>query len=188
MLVPWKRGNSSVRYVIRTEPGYRDEVMPQIEEMLASSSSERIIRNVMTMEDTRKRSYRGDSAMVKLLVFVVALLTAITSLGIVGLASFSVARRTKQIGTRRALGASRSSILRHFMLENFLISSVGVTGGALLTVALNVWMVQTFDLTPINWYLVPVAMVVLWVVGQLAVFGPARRASMVSPALATRAV
>ena len=188
MLVPWKRGNSSVRYVIRTEPGYRDEVMPQIEEMLASSSSDRIIRNVMTMEDTRNRSYRGDSAMVKLLVFVVALLTAITSLGIVGLASFSVARRTKQIGTRRALGASRSSILRHFMLENFLISTVGVTGGALLTVALNIWMVQTFDLTPINWYLVPVAMVVLWVVGQLAVFGPARRASMVSPALATRAV
>jgi putative ABC transport system permease protein len=188
MLVPWKRGNSAVRYVIRTDPGYRDEVMPQIEEMLAGSSSDRIIRKMSTMEDTRQRSYRGDSAMVKLLVFVVALLTAITSLGIVGLASFSVARRTKQIGTRRALGASRPAILRYFMLENFLVSSVGVVAGALLTVALNIWMVQTFDLTPIKWYLVPIAMVVLWIVGQLAVFGPARRASLVSPALATRAV
>ena len=51
-------------------------------------------------------------------------------LGIVGLASFNVARRTKQIGTRRALGASRPAILRYFLLENFLVSCVGITGGA----------------------------------------------------------
>ena len=120
--------------------------------------------------------------MVKLLVFVVSLLTAITSLGIVGLASFSVARRTKQIGTRRALGATRPAILRYFMLENFVISSVGVTVGALLAVGLNIWMVKTFGLDPIAWYLVPLAMIVLWIVGQVAVYGPARRASMVSPA------
>ena len=126
--------------------------------------------------------------MIKLLIFIVSLLTAITSLGIVGLASFSVARRTKQIGTRRALGATRLAILRYFMLENFLISSVGVIGGAMLAVGLNIWMVQTFELAPIAWYLVPAAMLSLWIVGQLAVYGPARRASMVSPAVATRAV
>ena len=126
--------------------------------------------------------------MVKLLLFVVGLLTAITGLGIVGLASFSVARRTKQIGTRRALGASRPAILRYFMLENFVVSSVGVFGGAILAVSLNIWMVQAFDLAPIAWYLIPSAMIILWLVGQIAVFGPARRASLVSPAIATRAV
>jgi len=73
------------------------------------------------------------------------------------------------------------------MLENFVISSVGVLAGALMAVGLNIWMVQVFGLTPIAWYLVPMAMIVLWLVGQLAVFGPARRASTVSPALATRA-
>ena len=188
MLVPLKRGSSAVRYVIRSEPGYRDEVIPQIEEMLASGSSDRIVRSMRTMEETRERSYLQDSAMVKLLVFVVALLTAITSLGIVGLASFSVARRTKQIGTRRALGASRPAILRYFMLENFVVSSVGVGGGALLAVGLNIWMVQAFDLAPIAWYLIPTAMIILWLVGQIAVYGPARRASLVSPAIATRSV
>jgi len=187
MLVPLKRGSSSARYVIRAEPGYRDEIMPQIEDMLATSSNDRIIRNLKTMEETRKRSYQQDAAMVKLLAFIVGLLTAITGLGIVGLASFSVARRTKQIGTRRALGATRAAILRYFMLENFVISSVGVLAGALMAVGLNIWMVQVFGLTPIAWYLVPMAMIVLWLVGQLAVFGPARRASTVSPALATRA-
>ena len=188
MLVPFKRGENFARYVIRTKPGYRDEVIPQIEQMLAESNKGRIIRHTRTMAEVRKRSYLEDSAMVKLLVFIVSLLTAITSLGIVGLASFSVARRTKQIGIRRALGATQLAILRYFMLENFLVSSVGVLAGAMLAVALNIWMVQTFELTPVAWYLIPAAMLVLWIVGQLAVYGPARRASMVSPAVAPRAV
>jgi putative ABC transport system permease protein len=126
--------------------------------------------------------------MIKLLVFIVSLLTAITALGIVGLASFSVARRTRQIGTRRALGASRPAIVRYFMLENFMVSSVGILAGGILAVAMNIWMVQTFDLTPIAWYIIPLAMVVLWLVGQGAVYGPARRASLVPPAVATRSV
>jgi putative ABC transport system permease protein len=188
MLVPWKRPNDFARYLIRAEPGYRDEVMPEIEEMLASSGSGRVIRGMRTMEETRQRSYLRDSAMVKLLVFIVTVLTAITGLGIVGLASFSVARRTKQIGTRRALGATRMAILRHFMLENFVISTVGVTAGAAMAIGINLWMVEAFGLERIAWYLIPVAMLILWCVGQLAVYGPARRATMVPPALATRSV
>ena len=188
MMVPMKRGDGFARYVIRTEPGSRDAVIPQIEKMLAEGNTGRIVDGTRTMTETRHRSYLGDSAMIKLLVFIVSLLTAITSLGIVGLASFSVARRTKQIGTRRALGATRPAILRYFMLENFLISSVGVVTGAILAVGLNIWMVQVFDLTPIAWYIIPAAMVALWAVGQFAVYGPARRASLVSPAIATRAV
>jgi putative ABC transport system permease protein len=166
----------------------RDAVIPQIEKMLAEGNTGRIIDGTRTMTEIRVGAYEGDVAMIKLLVFIVSLLTAITSLGIVGLASFSVARRTKQIGTRRALGASRPAILRYFMLENFLISSVGVISGAIMAVGLNMWMVQAFDLTPITWYIIPAAMLALWVVGQFAVYGPARRASRVSPAIATRAV
>ncbi len=188
MLVPMRRGSSFARYVIRTEPGSRDALIPQIEKMLAERNTGRIIDGTRTMAEIRHRAYLDDSAMIKLLVFIVSLLTAITGLGIVGLASFSVARRTKQIGTRRALGATRPAILRYFMLENFLISSVGVVTGAILAVGLNIWMVQTFDLTPITWYIIPAAMLALWVVGQFAVYGPARRASLVSPAIATRAV
>ncbi len=188
MLVPMKRLESGVRYVIRTQPGYRDEVMPQVEKMLAESNTGRIVRSMKTMTETRQRSYLEDSAMIKLLIFVVSMLTAITGLGIVGLASFSVARRRTQIGTRRALGATRTAILRYFMLENFIISSVGVITGAIIAVGMNIWMVQAFDLTPIAWYVIPLAMLALWLVGQMAVFGPARRATMVSPAVATRAV
>ena len=187
MLVPQRREGTG-RYVIRTEPGMRDRLMPEIEDMLATRSKERIVRSVSTMDETRKLAYVGDAAMIKLLTFVIVLLTAITGLGIVGLASFSVTRRTRQIGIRRALGATRPAIVRYFMVENFIVSSVGIVVGGMLAIALNVFMVQAFALTPLAWYVIPIAMIVLWVVGQIAVAGPARKASNVSPAIATRSI
>ena len=60
--------------------------------------------------------------------------------------------------------------------------------GAGLTIGLNILMIETFSLTRIAWYLVPVAMLMLLAVGQAAVLGPARRASAVPPAVATRTV
>jgi putative ABC transport system permease protein len=116
------------------------------------------------------------------------LLIAVTALGIVGLASFSVNRRTRQIGTRRALGASRIAIMRYFMTENFIISLAGVLVGSALTIGLNMVMIETFSLTRIAWYLVPTAMLMLCVVGQIAAFGPANRASSIPPAVATRTI
>jgi putative ABC transport system permease protein len=188
MLVPNHTLFGGTRYIIRTEPGRRDELMPQVEKFLADSNKGRIVRSMRSMDETRERSYREHDSMIKILSFTIALLIAITSLGIVGLASFSVNRRTRQIGTRRALGATRSAILRYFMTENFLISLVGVLIGAALTVGLNIVMIEAFSLTRIAWYLVPAAMLVLLAVGQAAVLGPARKASTVPPAVATRTV
>jgi putative ABC transport system permease protein len=187
MLIPLRRADDYVRYVIRAEPGYRDELIPLIEERL-SENKDRIIEDVRTMNEVRHRSYLGDAAIVTMLTFIVVLLTAITGFGIVGLASTSVSRRTRQIGVRRALGATRPAILRYFMIENFIVSSVGIIVGGILAVALNIAMVQAFELTPLAWYVVPIAMIVLWIVGQAAVAGPARRASNISPAIATRSI
>ena len=188
MLVPQRRDDEFVRYVIRTEPGYRDELMPQIEEMLASSNTDRLIQSIRTMDDVRKMAYLGEAGVVTMLKFVVGLLTIITGLGIVGLASFNVSRRTRQIGIRRALGATQTAIIRYFMVENFVVSSIGIAAGAILAIALNMFMVDAFALEPMAWYVIPAAMIALWIVGQLAVTGPARRASRITPAIATRSI
>lgn len=188
MLVPSRTLFGASDYIIRTEPGMRDELMPQVEELLATSNKGRIIRRVRSLDEIRERAYRGESSMIKILTFTIVLLIAVTSLGIVGLASFSVNRRTRQIGTRRALGASKLAILRYFMTENFIISGVGVLIGAALTIGLNILMIETFALERIAWYLVPVAMLLMLGIGQAAVYGPARKASSVPPAVATRNV
>lgn len=179
---------SSTRYFIRTEAGQRDTLMPLIEEALASSNKQRIIRGLRSIEETRERSYRGDAAMIKILSTTMVVLTIVTGLGIVGLASFSVNRRKKQIGTRRALGASQGAIVRYFMVENFLISTVGVILGAVATIGLNMLLVNMFSLNALDWYFVPAGMLVLWVVGQIAVFGPAKKAANIPPATATRTI
>lgn len=188
MLVPQRRTSELQRYVVRAEPGYRDELMPQIEELLANSNMDRLIRDMTTIVQVKKLSYLGDIAMVKILSFVVALLTIITGLGIVGLASFNVSRRTRQIGIRRALGATKPAIVRYFMVENFIVSSIGLAIGAILSVALNLVMVEAFALQPLAWYVIPVAMIALLAVGQVAVAGPARKASNITPAIATRSI
>lgn len=180
--------DGSSNYMIRTEPGFRDEIMVQVEELLAASGHQRIVRNNQSFEYTRNESYRIDNLMTSILKVVIATLMFITSLGIVGLAVFSINRRRKQIGTRRALGATRPAILGYFLVENALISGIGVAVGAALTIAFNMFLVQTFNMPRIDWYYTPLGMLALIILGQLAVIGPARNASMITPALATRSV
>jgi putative ABC transport system permease protein len=112
----------------------------------------------------------------------------ITGAGIIGLTSFWVGQRRKQIGIRRALGATRRDILRYFQTENLLIAGAGVVAGAVLAVGLNLWMMRqlAMDRMPLPYVLAGV--VVLLLLGQGAVFAPARRASRVSPVEATRSV
>jgi putative ABC transport system permease protein len=186
LIVPQRRIGQFQRYVVRTEPGQRDRLVAEVEELLATSNKYRIIQAVQTMEEVRRQSYLSDSAMIKMLGFIVTLLIIITGLGIVGLASFNVSRRTRQIGIRRALGATKTQVVNHFQLENLLVSGAGIVLGAALAIGLNLYMVNAFSLEPMAWYVVPAAMLAMWLVGQLAVLGPARRASQVSPAIATR--
>jgi putative ABC transport system permease protein len=188
MLVPFQRESKGSYYFIRTEAGRRDELMPIIEKALAQSDKERIIRRVTTTEDTRNRSYQQHNATNKILTTVVITLTLITGFGIVGLAIFSINRRTKQIGTRRALGATKGQIMRYFMMENFIISTFGNIIGCIGAIGLNMWLVNTFNLSPIGIELIVFGVIALFIVGQIAVLYPARKAALIAPATATRTI
>jgi ABC-type antimicrobial peptide transport system permease subunit len=61
-----------------------------------------------------------------------------------------VAQRRRQIGIRRALGATRLAALRHFQKENLIIANVGVLIGILLAVALNLWLVSRFEMVRLD--------------------------------------
>lgn len=185
-LVPSQLESKGSRLFIRTEPGRRDALMPIIEKMLADSDKQRIIRNVKTMAQTRDDSYREHRATNNILLTVIIVLTLITGFGIVGLAMFSINRRTRQIGTRRALGASQWQIMRFFMLENLLVSSLGVLLGVGGAIGLNIWLVSTFSMTPLTPGLLLIGSAALLAVGQLAVSYPALLAARISPATATR--
>jgi putative ABC transport system permease protein len=176
------------RYLLRTEPSRRDEVLKAAVAALERSKRSRIILDQDTITDIASEYYRQDKAMVWLLASVCAALLVVTALGIVGLASFWVQQRTKQIGVRRALGATRTQVLRYFQTENFLLTTIGIVLGMLGAFGLNQLLMTHYELPRLPVPYLPIGALVLWLLGQIAVFGPARRAAAVPPAIATRSV
>ena len=124
----------------------------------------------------------------KMLSTVIGLLLVVTALGIVGLTSFSVTERTRQIGTRRALGASKGEIVGYFLVENWMITGIGLLFGLLLTYGLNFALVNLANGAKLDLGLVAGGAILLWLTGILAALVPAIRATGVAPEVATRTV
>ena len=177
-----------LHYLLRTEPGRRAEVLQAAVAALKKADPNLLVVNEDTFEEIRAGFFEQDRAMAWMMVVVIALLLLVTALGIVGLASFWVQQRTKQIGVRRALGATRGQILRYFQTENFLLATVGIILGMLMAYGINQLLMAKYELPRLPLHYLPIGAVSLWVLGQLAVFGPARRAAAVPPAVATRSV
>ncbi len=188
MILPVRLGGGWGFFALRTDPADRDTVIKAATAALREASPNRIVISARTLEDLRGRYFKQDRVMAGLLIAVVVSLLVVTALGIVGLASFWVQRRRRQIGIRRALGATRRDILRYFQLENFLIVSVGIVLGMLGAFAISGWLMRQYELPGLPLYYLPASAVTLWLLGQLAVLAPALRAASVPPATATRTV
>jgi putative ABC transport system permease protein len=188
MLTPMVGPGPGLRYIVRTEPGQIDAAMTAVETALRQRDPNRVIGKLKKMSEHKQASYAGDSLMAVTLTVVTGLVLVFSSLGIFGLATFNVNTRTRQIGTRRAVGARRRDIVRYFMTENWLVTSVGVLVGCCLALAAGFWLSTRFGLPRLDLYYLVSGVLGLWVVGQLAAWQPSLRAAKVSPAMATRNV
>jgi putative ABC transport system permease protein len=139
-----------------------------------------------TVDELREKFFLNDRVMTGLLIAVIVALLGTTALGIVGLASFWVAQRRRQIGVRRALGATRGDILRYFLIENFLIVSLGIVVGMILAYAINMILMNVYELPRLPFGYLPIGALALWILGQVAVLAPAMRAAAVPPMTAMR--
>jgi putative ABC transport system permease protein len=190
-LVPLQLDNSFTTFVIRVHPGQLEAVTKAAPAALFAANRMRVIpekTGLRTFAEVRERAYKSDRGMAIMMGIVCAVLLLITGAGIVGLTSFWVGQRRKQIGVRRALGATRNDILSYFLTENLLIGVAGVVVGALLAYGMNQWMMTQFEMARLSLAYVCTGVVVLLLLGQAAVLAPAVRASRVSPVEATRSV
>ena len=138
--------------------------------------------------DMRERMLAQPKAAVWLLSGVSMIVLLVTVVGIMGLTSYWVQQRTRQIGVRRALGARRGNILRDVQLENLLVVGAGILLGMALAYAINLWLMQRYELTRLPWTYLPYGALLMLLLGQLAVLSPALRAARVPPVVATRSV
>jgi len=179
-------GDRNAQYTIRAEPGQRDRVMKEADEALRRAANNQVVLKSKTLDEDRKERYRADVGLSWMLVTVSALLLLVTASGIVGMASLWVTQRRKQIGVRRALGARRVDILRYFITENIMITSIGVFTGVLLALGLNQLLVSALEMARLPATYMAGGAAIFWALGIGAVYGPAWRAASISPALATR--
>ena len=176
-------------YVLRAKPGQLDAVMRAAPRALLAINRMRVMEGgAQRFSDLRAAVYADDRGVSVLMSMICVVLLLATVGGIGGLASFWVQQRTRQIGIRRALGATRGDILRYFQTENFLIVSFGIALGMLLAFALNLLLMTHYELPRLPLVYLPIGAVALWLLGQLAVLGPALRAAAVPPVVATRSV
>jgi putative ABC transport system permease protein len=189
MIIPVHMGaDKDESYLLRTRPQDRQRVLAAAVAALKRIDPQRVIAEARSYDEVRSGFFRDDRAMAGMLVSVIVAVLLITGLGIVGLASFWVSQRRKQIGVRRALGATRGDILHYFQTENFLIVTFGIVVGMLLAYALNLWLMAHYELPRLPWSYLPIGALALWLIGQFAVLGPALRAAAVPPVVATRSV
>ena len=175
-------------YIVRTQPGRRDAVMARIEKSMAELHPGRYISAIDSVAHSAERQRAGTVTSVVTLGVVAAFVVLVTVVGIVGLAAFTVATRTKQLGTRRAIGATKYRILRYFLVENWLITSAGAFIGCALALAVGIQLSKMYRMPQLPLFYLVGGVVGLWLMGLLAVWLPARRAAAISPATATRTV
>lgn len=180
--------NVFTKVLVRAEVGTLAQLKEAIPATLHKDNRNRVIEGFTLISEHRKRVYRNHELMATVLSMMVILLLLITSLGLAGMVMFNIERRTKQIGTRRALGAKKRDIISFFLVENYIICIVGGVIGALVAVQLGQQLMSLYSLPKLE-LIYPLSTVAgLIVLTTIAVILPARKAARISPAIATRSV
>ena len=175
-------------FMVRTEPEKRAEVMKQVEATLLRENPNRVVTDIKGLDEKKARYNAKDLLMLKMLIVLITALVVVTALGIFGLTQFNISKRTKQIGTRRALGARKSAIVRYFIVENTMVCLVGLVIGSVATFYLGQQLMRLYSVPALEVGYVLVTAVGLILLTLLAAYFPARKAADISPSIATRSV
>jgi putative ABC transport system permease protein len=164
---------SSVAATIRQEVQKMDKDLP--------------VTDVAMMSDALEASVAQPRFRTFLLGLFAAMALVLAATGIFGVISYSVSRRTNEIGIRVALGASRSTILRMILRETLTLTFVGMAVGIPCALAASRLLGHMlFGVSANDPATLAVVALVLAVVASLAGFVPARRAMRVDPIVALR--
>jgi putative ABC transport system permease protein len=186
MLQPYRYIESYSYYVVRAKPGQLQAAMKSAQKQLLAINRARINDQTRSMLESRHRAYQDDRGLAVILGVVSVVLLAVTAFGIIGVTSFWVSQRRRQIGIRRAMGATRTAILRYFQTENLMIAAAGAALGVLLALSLNFWMAGKFEMARLSIGSTVAAAAIVLLLGQIAVLWPALRAASISPVVAIR--
>ncbi|HEU4389401.1 MAG TPA: ABC transporter permease, partial [Blastocatellia bacterium] len=154
---------------------------------LLEVTKEVMVRRVVTLSAQVDRTLAGEQMITTLCSFFGLLALLLACVGLYGVISYAVAQRTKEIGIRMALGASRQNVLLLVLRQSLTVVLAGIVTGVGLAFVCTRWIAAyLYGLSPTDPVAILLAAVLLAVVALLACVVPARRASKVDPIVALR--
>ncbi|ESP95437.1 ABC transporter permease [Pseudoalteromonas luteoviolacea] len=175
------------RFLVKARAGQLEQAMEDVRSLLLQQPG-KFVADLHTFKYTRETGYKAMKSSLSILIGVTIGLVMLTMLGVFGQARFTLMKRRRQIGTRRALGASKFHIMRFYIIENLVVVGVGVVFGSLFAVLLNVKLMELFRLesVPMEYFLY--GGISVCIASLIAVIPTAYSAANISPATATRSV
>ena len=163
-------------------------LLPSIRSSVAETVPGGFVSSVATMEQRVEMSLVRERMLALLATFFSALALLLACIGLYGVMSYRVARRTREIGIRIAIGARQQSVVWMMVRETLMLVTIGAVLGTLASIGVSRFIAaQLFGVTPRDPAAIAVALSVLACVTLLAGYVPARHASRIDPVAALRA-
>jgi predicted permease len=177
---------SNISAIVRTL-GPPQALIPGLRHEIANIDSNLAIWDLRTMESQVNQSLFAERVTAILCACFGGVATVLAFIGLYGVMAFSVARRTREIGIRMALGAGRGRVLGMVLKEVAWMCLIGIGLGVPLAVGLSRYLVsQLYGVAPTDLLTLVFAALTMICVSLLAGFLPARRAATVDPTIALR--
>ena len=185
MYLPYQQARlGSGTFEVRTA-GPPAATMPAVREAARQVDPNLPLTDVSTQIEQVERRFAAEKLFAQAYTLFGALALFLASIGLFGLMSYNVSRRTNEIGIRMALGAQRQDVLRLVLGESMILVAVGVVAGLGIAIAAS-GLVSTllFGLPPRDMTSMVLAVSVMLLVSAIAGYLPARRAARVDPMVA----
>ena len=177
---------TGLNLLLRTGPeplGMVSAVRAQV----AGPTRDQPLYSVQTMEQIISDSLAERRFTMLLLIVFAATALLLAAVGIYGVMSYAVTRRTRELGIRAALGASRGEIVGLVLREGMKLAAIGMAAGLAATVALTRLMAGLlYGVRPADPVTLAAVTLLLGGIAFLACYIPARRATAVDPGIALR--
>ena len=162
-------------------------VIPGLRSALRDFDPDLAVLDVQTLQDVVDTSMGSQTLAVRLLWIFAGSALLISIAGIYGLLAYNVSQRTRDIGLRMALGATRFNVLRMILRQAMLLLGIGVAVGVVAAVAMgSVLRGFLYGVVPYDASTIVAVSLLLLACGLLASYIPARRASRIEPMKALR--
>ena len=163
------------------------QIFDTIRQVNQQISSDQVVYGAQTMEEIIADSLAERRFSMILLGLFAALAVLLSTVGIYGVISYIVSQRTREIGIRVALGATRSDVLRTVLLQGTIMTAIGIAAGLALAVAVTRLLATVlFGVTATDPLTLAAVAALLTAVSLAATYIPARRASHLDPTTALR--